>query len=104
MWALMYCFILLQWDLVCGRSFLPELSQIIREVGLGLAVLCGPLSDYFGRRPVHIAGNIMIAGLGIVVGLAPTFWIFALFRTLVAFADGVSMKNTKYEHFCNLLI
>ncbi|WP_213880936.1 multidrug effflux MFS transporter [Pseudomonas sp. dw_358] len=67
-----------------GRSLADVQATItlfVFSVGLG-QLLCGPLSDRIGRRPVAIFGSVTF-GLGSVLGLlAPTLEVFYLARIL----------------------
>ncbi len=76
----------IQWDLICSKSSLPNLTQSGFFVGLLLgAWLFGTLTDRFGRKKVFF-GTILGSTLsGIGYGAAPEFYTFAFFRVSLAF-------------------
>ncbi len=75
-----------QWDLICSKSSLPNLTQSGFFIGLLLgAWLFGTLTDTFGRKKVFFGTMLgsILSGTG--CGVAPEFYSFAFFRLSLAF-------------------
>uniref|UniRef100_A0A8C4YE25 Solute carrier family 22 member 13-like n=1 Tax=Gopherus evgoodei TaxID=1825980 RepID=A0A8C4YE25_9SAUR len=76
-----------EFDLVCDRKELNDISQSIYRLGLLLgAVISCSLSDRIGRRPVTLLSMLMMGAFGVGVALAPNFYVYMAWRCLVGFA------------------
>lgn len=74
-----------QWNLICGESLLSKISQSVYFVGAMLgAWIFGTVSDRFGRRKTYFISVALSAASGLGYSLAPNYYIFLLFRFLVA--------------------
>lgn len=75
--------IITEWDLVCSKAGMGEITQSLFIAGQGIGALVFPsFADHFGRKPIHIFSNfIMIISAGISA-MAPSYWIFAPTRLL----------------------
>ncbi|PIK49230.1 putative solute carrier family 22 member 5-like [Apostichopus japonicus] len=74
-----------QWDLVCERDFLPDLSQTILFCGMAAgSIIAGPVSDKYGRKPTAIGGVILFNIIGIAVTFSPNYIVFVILRFLLA--------------------
>ncbi|KAM6282599.1 solute carrier family 22 member 13-like [Porphyrio hochstetteri] len=85
--------LLTEFDLVCDRKDLNNISQSIYMVGLFLgAMIFGPLSDRIGRRPVILI-SIFLQGLfGVGIAFVPHFYVYMAFRCVVgASVTGITM-------------
>ncbi|KAL5004945.1 hypothetical protein ScPMuIL_018401 [Solemya velum] len=85
-----------EWDLVCDREELAELTQtlIILGQGFGAATLT-TFADRYGRKPVHIISHIFIFGFGLGMAFSPNFYVLAPLRFLTGVAQqGVVLTTT----------
>ena len=73
----------LQWDLVCDRAYLKDLTQTIFTFGVMLgAMSCTTVSDKFGRKPVFLFSQWAMVVVGVANAFAPNYYVFAVFRFL----------------------
>uniref|UniRef100_A0A8C0IFG4 Major facilitator superfamily (MFS) profile domain-containing protein n=1 Tax=Bubo bubo TaxID=30461 RepID=A0A8C0IFG4_BUBBB len=85
--------LLTEFDLVCERKYLNDISQSIYMLGLFLgSMIFGPLSDRIGRRPVILI-SIFLQGLfGVGIAFVPHFYVYVAFRCVVgASVSGITM-------------
>ncbi|NXG74833.1 S22AD protein, partial [Baryphthengus martii] len=85
--------LLTEFDLVCERKNLNDISQSIYMVGLFLGSMSfGPLSDRIGRRPVILI-SIFLQGLfGVGIAFVPHFYVYMAFKCVVgASVSGITM-------------
>ncbi|XP_030368629.1 solute carrier family 22 member 13-like isoform X2 [Strigops habroptila] len=85
--------LLTEFDLVCDRKDLNDISQSVYMLGMFLgAMIFGPLSDRIGRRPVILI-SIFLQGLfGVAIAFVPHFDVYMAFRCVVgASVSGITM-------------
>ncbi|NXN91966.1 S22AD protein, partial [Rhinopomastus cyanomelas] len=85
--------LLTEFDLVCDRKNLKDISQSLYMAGLLLgSMIFGPLSDRIGRRPVFLI-SIFLQGLfGLGTAFVPHFYVYMAFRCVVgASVSGITM-------------
>ncbi|XP_042747591.1 solute carrier family 22 member 13-like [Lagopus leucura] len=85
--------LLTEFDLVCDRKNLNDISQSIYMLGMFLgAMIFGLFSDRFGRRPALLI-SILLEGLfGVAIALVPHFYVYLAFRCVVgASVSGIMM-------------
>ena len=71
----------LQWDLVCDRAYLKDLTQTILLVGIMLgALICTILSDKFGRKPILLLCLSALGIVGVANAFASNYYIFIVLR------------------------
>ncbi|XP_071168808.1 organic cation transporter protein-like [Mytilus edulis] len=76
--------IVTQWDLVCDRDYLNELSTTIYMVGNTIgATFLTPLSDKFGRKKTILTLLWIQAAIGISAAFANTYSLFTTLRFFV---------------------
>ncbi|KAM9199053.1 LOW QUALITY PROTEIN: solute carrier family 22 member 13-like [Mergus octosetaceus] len=81
------CVSLLQFDLVCDRKDLTDISQSVYMLGLFLgAMIFGPLSDRIGRRPVLLISIFIQSLFGLGIAFVPHFYVYMALRCVVATA------------------
>lgn len=71
----------IQWDLVCSKSNLPNLSQSVYFVGALIgAWIWGIVTDKFGRRKVFFLTSLLMILSGIGTALSVGYYSFVFFR------------------------
>ncbi|XP_009956419.1 PREDICTED: solute carrier family 22 member 13-like, partial [Leptosomus discolor] len=85
--------LLTEFDLVCDRKHLNDISQSIYMMGLFLgAMIFGPLSDRIGRRPVLLISVFLQCLFGVGIAFVPHFYVYMAFRCVVgASVSGITM-------------
>ncbi|KAM3820902.1 solute carrier family 22 member 13-like [Vipera latastei] len=84
-----------QFSLVCDRTDLISISQSIFMSGLLVgAIVLGPLSDWYGRRPIALLSLLLEGVSGVAVAFAPHFYLYCALRFLLGAAlSGISISG-----------
>ncbi|XP_036621311.1 solute carrier family 22 member 12-like [Trichosurus vulpecula] len=84
-----------EWDMVCDWQFLKPMAQSIFMAGIMIgALICGPVSDRFGRRLVLSCCYLHLSITGSCCAFVPNFSLYCCLRFLSAFAVAGIMMNT----------
>ncbi|XP_071590735.1 solute carrier family 22 member 13-like [Heliangelus exortis] len=83
--------LLTEFDLVCDKKDLADVSQAVFMTGLLLGALTfGPLSDRVGRRPMYLLSIFLEALFGVGIAFVPHFYVYMAFRCVV----GIGVSGT----------
>lgn len=87
--------IISEWDLVCQRQYLADITQTITMLGILFGnMVFGYLSDKFGRKNPLVWAVILQSTSGTIAGFSPWFPLFLLMRFLAALATGGTMVTS----------
>ncbi|KAL5004747.1 hypothetical protein ScPMuIL_018203, partial [Solemya velum] len=76
--------IVTEFDLVCDRGSMKDLTQTLLMLGLGVgALLFTPMSDKFGRKPLNVSVHIVSFILSIGISFSPNYIVYAILRFLI---------------------
>ena len=82
---------IIQWNLICSKSNLPNLSQSSFFVGSLLgAWIWGTLADMYGRRTIFFLTSMLLILSGIGTALSFSYYSFTFFRL----CSGMSAAGT----------
>jgi len=72
---------LFQWDLVCDRAYLKDLSQTILIIGVMIGAMGFTiLSDNLGRKPVFLFSQWAMVVVGVITAFVPNYYVFLVLR------------------------
>ncbi|KAK4883237.1 hypothetical protein RN001_006556 [Aquatica leii] len=81
--------IITEWNLVCSRAHLAELTQVTLMFGVLLgSIIIGLAADKFGRKKVLLASILLQTLFGLITAIVPWFGVFTITRFFLGFADG----------------
>jgi len=70
-----------QWDLVCDKNYLVEMSQSVFNFGVMVgAIIFTTLADRLGRKPIHLTCQYSMFAVGLAIAFAPNYVIFVVLR------------------------
>lgn len=78
--------IISEFSLLCDRKSLRNLAEMVFLAGVALGgLLCGILSDKYGRKRTLMASVLLQTILGTVIAFAPWFSIYVILRAALGF-------------------
>jgi len=90
----------LQWDLVCDRAYLKDLTQTIFIVGIMFSsLICTVLADKFGRKPVFLFSHWAMVIVGVANAFAPNYYVFVVLRFLSGMLTQVRTAASQFYRF-----
>ncbi|XP_074650113.1 organic cation transporter protein-like [Tubulanus polymorphus] len=73
--------IVTEFDLVCDKSYLSELSQTLYVMGETIgSILITPLADVYGRKRVHLICQFFLAACTVIQSFSVNYIMFVLLR------------------------
>ena len=85
--------LVLQFDLVCDKSIYGTLA--LAAVFLGFffgAIIIGPFTDKFGRKPTIFISGFVIATFSLVSAFPKAFWPFVVLKIIVGLGVGKGLR------------
>ncbi|KAI5646031.1 sugar transporter domain-containing protein [Phthorimaea operculella] len=87
--------IITQWDLVCDRAWLKNLTQTVFMLGILVGnMVFGHLSDRFGRRVPFLAAVFLQLISGVTTAYSVNWYMFTALRFFLAVATGGTMVTS----------
>ncbi|XP_051002852.1 solute carrier family 22 member 19-like [Acomys russatus] len=87
--------IVTEWDLVCESQSLDSIAKFLYLAGVLLGhILCGCLTDRFGRRIILICALLQMAVTATCAALSPTFLIYCSLRFLTGISVSTIVTNS----------
>ncbi|XP_014283802.1 organic cation transporter protein [Halyomorpha halys] len=78
--------IITEWNLVCDRSYLRQLAELLFLVGVAVGgFVSGLISDRFGRKQTLMVSLLAQILIGMAIAYAPWFPLYLALRTLLGF-------------------
>ncbi|XP_040286222.1 solute carrier family 22 member 7-like [Bufo bufo] len=72
-----------QWDLVCDRKWMNQMAATFFFIGLTIgSLICGFLSDRFGRRKILLFSLLVSAVFGVMSALSTSYIMFSICRLI----------------------
>jgi len=71
----------MQWDLVCDKNYLVEMSQSVFNFGVMVgAIIFTSMADRLGRKPIHLTCQYSMFAVGLAIAFAPNYITFVVLR------------------------
>lgn len=100
--TLYVCIYTFQWNLVCDKAGLGELTQTIWTAGQGVGSLIFPsIADRYGRKPLTVSCMILLMISGVSASFG-SYYIYAVLRFLSGAFQQVYMIHKDKNNYCLL--
>ncbi|XP_012543888.2 organic cation transporter protein [Bombyx mori] len=81
--------IVTEWNLICEKSFLKDITQTLFQFGVLFGSLVfGIISDRYGRKSTLITSVVLEVITGIMSSFMPDFWSFTIIRMILGISVG----------------
>ena len=92
LFSIMFTF---QFDLVCSKSIYATLALAAVFVGFFFgAIIIGPFTDRFGRKPTIFISGLVIALFSLVSAFSKVFWLFVVSKIIVGLGVGKNLLDS----------
>ncbi|XP_073529377.1 solute carrier family 22 member 7 [Phyllobates terribilis] len=103
-----------QWDLVCDRKWMNQAAATFFFLGLTIgSLICGFLSDRFGRRKILLVSFLVSAVFGVMSALSVSYIMFSICRllcgvglmgmTLISITLALEWTDVTHRTFCGTI-
>ncbi|XP_073419602.1 solute carrier family 22 member 7 [Dendrobates tinctorius] len=103
-----------QWDLVCDRKWMNQAAATFFFLGLTIgSLICGFLSDRFGRRKILLVSFLVSAVFGAMSALSVSYVMFSICRllwgaglmgmTLISISLALEWTDVTHRTFCGII-
>ena len=84
-----------QWDLVCDKNYLVEMSQSVFNFGVMVgAIIFTSMADRLGRKPIHLTCQYSMFAVGLVIFFSPNYVTFVVLRFIQGAVREVTFNLT----------
>ncbi|XP_056407649.1 solute carrier family 22 member 7-like [Hyla sarda] len=103
-----------QWDLVCDKKWMNQAAATIFFMGLTTgSLICGFLSDRFGRRNILLVSFLVSAVFGVISAFGASYIMFSICRllcgvglmgmTLISITLALEWTDVSHRTFCGTI-
>ncbi|CAI4228458.1 unnamed protein product [Auanema sp. JU1783] len=103
-----------RWDIVCSKGWIKAFIQSAYYVGqMAGSMIFGVLGDKIGRKKVFFLAIVIQITCGLGVAIAPTWWIYAVFRAgtgfshpgifVIAVVIGMELVGPRYRKLASVI-
>ncbi|CAD6187676.1 unnamed protein product [Caenorhabditis auriculariae] len=103
-----------RWDITCDRNWIKATIQAAYYVGqMAGSMIFGVLGDKIGRKKVFFLAIAIQLTCGLLISLAPTWWLYAILRAgtgfshpgifVIAVVIGMELVGPKYRKLASVI-